>query len=53
MDLAKTLKKIANEGKKGFYEGEIARKIVNDIQSNGGILTIEDLKNYRHLIQKY
>ena len=52
MDLAKTLKKIANEGKKGFYEGEVARKIVSDIQSNGGILTIEDLKNYNALDSK-
>ena len=52
MDLAKTFKKIANEGKKGFYEGEVARKIVSDIQSNGGILTIEDLKNYNALDSK-
>ena len=52
VDLSTTLKKIANEGKKGFYEGEVARKIVNDIQSNGGILTIEDLKNYSALDSK-
>ena len=45
-DLAKTLKKIADKGRSGFYEGEVANKIVNDIQSNGGILTLDDLKNY-------
>ena len=45
-DLAKTLKIIAKNGKKGFYEGEIAEKIVNDIQENGGYITKDDLKNY-------
>ena len=45
-DLAKTLKIISKEGKKGFYEGEIAKKIVDDIQQNGGFITLEDLKNY-------
>ena len=45
-DLAKTLKAISKNGKKGFYEGEIAEKIANDIQSNGGFVSVEDLKNY-------
>jgi len=45
-DLANTLKIISKEGKKGFYEGEIAKKIVDDIQKNGGFITLEDLKNY-------
>ena len=45
-DLANTLKIIAKNGKKGFYEGEIAEKMVNDIQENGGYITKEDLKNY-------
>lgn len=51
-DLAAVLKKIAKEGKKGFYEGEIAEKIVADIQANGGSLQIEDLKNYEALSSK-
>ena len=38
---------------KGFYEGEIAEKIVNDMQSNGGLITLEDLKNYSALDSKY
>ncbi|WP_201768908.1 gamma-glutamyltransferase [Halalkalibacter akibai] len=46
-DLAKTLELIANEGSKAFYEGEIARQIVADVQANGGLLTIEDFKNHR------
>tara|TARA_B100001027_G_scaffold44611_1_gene28910 strand:+ start:3991 stop:5595 length:1605 start_codon:yes stop_codon:yes gene_type:complete len=45
-DLANTLKIISEKGKKGFYEGEVADKIVSDIQSNGGFISKEDLKNY-------
>ncbi len=47
--LAHTLKTIALKGKAGFYEGEIAQKMVADIQANGGLLTLEDLKNYEAL----
>ncbi|MDG2386993.1 MAG: gamma-glutamyltransferase [Flavobacteriaceae bacterium] len=47
--LASVLKKIASNGKAGFYEGEVAQKIVDDIQANGGLLTLEDLKNYEAL----
>ena len=47
--LASTLKSIALKGKAGFYDGEVAQKMVNDIQSNGGLLTLEDLKNYNAL----
>ena len=45
-DLANTLKIISENGREGFYVGEIAEKIVNDIQSNGGLITLDDLKNY-------
>ena len=51
-DLAEVLKAIAAKGRKGFYEGEVARKIVEDIQANGGIITLEDLKNYKALSSK-
>ncbi len=51
-DLAEVLKVISVKGRKGFYEGEIASKIVEDIQANGGIITLEDLKNYRALSSK-
>ncbi|MEM1137591.1 MAG: gamma-glutamyltransferase family protein [Bacteroidota bacterium] len=46
-DLAQTLRKIATEGKDAFYKGEIAQKIVADIQANGGVLKLEDLANYK------
>lgn len=45
-DLANTLKLIAKEGKAAFYEGEIAEAIVADMQANGGLIAMEDLKNY-------
>tara|TARA_Y100000588_G_scaffold384840_2_gene476948 strand:+ start:1470 stop:3191 length:1722 start_codon:yes stop_codon:yes gene_type:complete len=46
-DLAQTLEQIATEGKKGFYEGEVAQKIVDAMNNNGGFISLEDLKNYK------
>jgi len=46
-DLANTLKRIRNEGQKGFYEGETARLIVEEMERGGGIITAADLKNYQ------
>ena len=45
--LAKTLKTISVNGVKGFYEGEVATKIDTFMRENGGLITKEDLKNYR------
>ncbi len=45
-DLANTLKRIRDEGQKGFYEGETARLIVAEMQRGKGIITLEDLKKY-------
>ena len=44
--LARTLQIIAERGRKGFYEGEIAKTIVNFIQSQGGFLSYEDLSEF-------
>ncbi len=44
-DLAKTLKAIAAEGPKAFYEGEIADLIVKQMAANNGFITREDLAN--------
>lgn len=46
-DLARTLRVLALHGEKPFYSGEIAREIAKSVQLNGGVLTFEDLKNYR------
>lgn len=44
--LANTFKKVAEEGKKGFYEGFIAEALVKVTSDLGGHLTLEDLKNH-------
>ena len=46
-DLAKTLERIAANGPAGFYEGETAALIEKEMLANGGIITREDLKNYK------
>ncbi len=46
-DLAKTLRRIRDNGQKGFYEGETARLIVAEMIKGGGIISLNDLKNYR------
>ena len=46
-DLANTLKIIAKEGRDGFYKGEIAKKIADDMQNNGGIISEKDLEQYQ------
>nr|WP_243642323.1 gamma-glutamyltransferase [Marinobacterium mangrovicola] len=51
-DLAATLKRIAEQGVKGFYEGETADLIVAEMQRGGGLTTHEDLKNYQPVIRK-
>ncbi len=45
-DLARTLKRIRDSGSKGFYEGETARLIVEEMQRSRGLISYEDLKNY-------
>ena len=46
-DLANTFKEISKNGTKGFYEGVVAEKIVNAMNENNGLISSEDLKNYK------
>lgn len=46
-DYAATLARIANVGASDFYRGDIARRIAADMRKNGGIITEEDLAQYR------
>lgn len=46
-DLANTLKRIRDKGQKGFYEGETAQLIVEEMQRGNGFITLHDLKNYK------
>ncbi len=57
-DLAMTLEKISNNGRNGFYKGDVAQKIVADMKRNDGLITFDDLENYKSkwrkpLIRKY
>ncbi|MCC5812336.1 MAG: gamma-glutamyltransferase [Ectothiorhodospiraceae bacterium] len=46
-DLAWTLEQLAEQGLAGFYEGEVARRLVGGTRNAGGIWTLEDLASYR------
>jgi gamma-glutamyltranspeptidase/glutathione hydrolase len=46
-ELAATLKRILKDGASGFYEGETARLITEEVKKGGGYIGIEDLKDYR------
>lgn len=46
-ELAETLRLIARKGIEVFYQGEIAQKIIKAVQEKGGLMTLEDLANYR------
>ena len=45
-DLASTLKELSKNGPDAFYSGKIAQLIVEEMERNGGLITLEDLKNY-------
>lgn len=46
-DLAQSLRLIAEKGAAGFYEGETAEKIVKAVNEAGGLMSVEDFKNYQ------
>ena len=46
-ELANTLKNIQKNGAKAFYEGKNAQLIVEEMKRGNGIITLEDLKNYK------
>lgn len=46
-DLAGTLELISEKGSDAFYKGKIADLIAEDMKRNGGLITREDLANYR------
>ncbi len=51
-ELADTLQRIADQGVKGFYQGETAQLIVEEMQRNDGLITLEDLKNFQPAIRE-
>jgi gamma-glutamyltranspeptidase/glutathione hydrolase len=51
-DLAATLQRVSDLGVKGFYEGETAQLIIDDMQKHAGIMTLQDLKSYQPKVRK-
>lgn len=45
--LAKLLEKLRDEGPRAYYEGPVASAIVEAVRDAGGILTEDDLRNYK------
>jgi gamma-glutamyltranspeptidase/glutathione hydrolase len=45
-ELAATLRRVAEHGRDGFYTGETARRIVEEMKRGGGLITLEDLAAY-------
>jgi len=50
-NLGSTLERIAQQGADAFYTGSIAQNTVDTVQAAGGILTLEDLREFRVLIR--
>lgn len=48
-DLAATIKRMQAKGWREFYTGETARRLVADLQANGGLITLDDMKGYEAL----
>ncbi len=51
-DLAWSLKQLQKNGKKAFYEGEIAERLVADMEKNDGIISLQDLANYQPKVRE-
>ncbi len=51
-DLARTLKRIARKSIHDFYSGQTARMIATAMKKNGGLITLEDLMQYRAVWRK-
>uniref|UniRef100_A0A5B7ALX6 Glutathione hydrolase n=1 Tax=Davidia involucrata TaxID=16924 RepID=A0A5B7ALX6_DAVIN len=47
VELGHSLEAVAEQGPQAFYNGTVGEKLVKDVREAGGILTMEDLRNYR------
>lgn len=47
VELAQSLEAVAEQGPQAFYNGTVGEKLVKDVREAGGILTMEDLRNYK------
>ncbi len=51
LNLAASLKRIAQQGPEAFYRDEIAHQIVADMQTHGGLITLNDLQQYQAIVR--
>ena len=51
-DLAETLRRIAKSGPQEFYQGKTAELLVAEMAKHGGLITMEDMKNYAPRIKQ-
>jgi len=51
-ELARTLERIAQNGAREFYEGQTARLLASQMEKNGGLITMEDLREYQAVERK-
>ena len=50
--LAQSLRELAAGGADAFYKGDLARKIVEGVQARGGLISMEDMANYRAVVSE-
>lgn len=51
-DLAATLKRISDKGASEFYQGTTAELLVSEMQRHGGLISMQDMKNYQPVIRQ-
>jgi len=51
-ELARALERIAHNGAKDFYEGETAHILAREMEKNGGLITLDDLREYQAVERK-
>jgi gamma-glutamyltranspeptidase/glutathione hydrolase len=51
-ELAATLERIRSRGASDFYEGETAHRLATEMERNGGLITLDDLRDYRAIERK-
>jgi gamma-glutamyltranspeptidase/glutathione hydrolase len=51
-ELADALARMKQSGPREFYEGKTAQLIVEDMKTNGGLITAQDLKEYEPTVRK-
>lgn len=49
--LADSLELIADRGSQTFYDGDLAKRITDHVQQNGGLLTIDDMRRYEPIVR--